>query len=251
VRLGSLGFIFEISVLINGRSTGGASLPVWDDRGRPFPLGYTESLCCNDAPFKVIGFMLEDHPARPKAQMRNLIYAINVTLDGCFDHTKVMADEDLLEYHTHHLRDVDLLVFGRKTYQLMVPYWPDIAKSQSGTKAENEFARGFDSINKIVFSQSLESVEGNTRIVRSNLRDEILKLKQERGKNILTGGVAIPSQLIELDLVDEYYFVVNPIIAGEGRRLLEGVNLPEKLQLKLVESRILKSGCVALRYFKQ
>jgi dihydrofolate reductase len=194
--------------------------------------------------------MFEDHPARPEAQMRNLIYAINVTLDGCFDHTKVIAGEELLEYHTHLLRDADLLVFGRKTYQLMVPYWPDIAKSQSGTKAENEFARTFDSINKIVFSRSLESVEGNTKIVRSNLRDEILKLKQERGKNILTGGVSIPSQLIELGLVDEYYFVVNPIIAGEGRRLLEGVSLPEKFQLKLVDSKILKSGCVALHYLK-
>jgi dihydrofolate reductase len=98
----------------------------------------------------------------------------------------------------------------------------------------------------------LDSVEDrNTRIVRSNLRDEILKLKQEQGKNILVGGVDIPSQLIELGLVDEYRFVVGPIIAGDGRRLLEGVSLPEKLQLKLVESKIFKSGRVALRYLKQ
>jgi dihydrofolate reductase len=149
------------------------------------------------------------------------------------------------------LRDVDLLVYGRKTYQLMVPYWPDIAKNHSGTKAENEFAGTFDSMNKIVFSQSLDSAEGNTRIVRANLQDEILKLKQEQGKNILAGGVAIPSQLIELGLVDEYHFVVQPIIAGEGRRLLEGVPLRERLQLKLVESKTFKSGCVALRYLKQ
>jgi dihydrofolate reductase len=198
----------------------------------------------------VIGFMFEDHAAQSEAKMRNVIYAINVTLDGCFDHTKVIADEELLEHYSLLLRDADLLVYGRKTYQLMVPYWPDIAKSHSETKAENEFADTFDSINKIVFSQSLEGVEGNTRIVRTNLRDEILKLKREPGKNILTGGVAIPSQLIELGLVDEFRFVVQPIIAGEGRRLLEGVSLPEKLQLKLVESKILKSGCVALRYLK-
>lgn len=89
------------------------------------------------------------------------------------------------------------------------------------------------------------------RIVRTNLRDEILKLKQERGKNILVGGVSLPSQLIELGLVDEYRFVVSPIIAGEGRRLLEGISLPEKLQLKLVESKVFKSGGVALRYLKQ
>ena len=184
--------------------------------------------------------------------MRNVIYAINITLDGCCDHTKFKPDEDTFEYFTHLLRDVDLLVYGRKTYQLMVPYWPDIAKSQSETKADIEFAQIFVSKKKVVFSRSLASAEdGNTRIVRTNLHDEILKLKQEPGKDILVGGVDIPSQLIEFGLVDEYRFVVMPTIVGEGRRLMEGVSLPEKLQLKLVESKPFKSGCVALRYLKQ
>ena len=107
-------------------------------------------------------------------------------------------------------------------------------------------------MNKIVFSRSLDSAEDrNTRIVRTDLHDEILKLKQEQGKGILVGGVDIPSQLIELGLVDEYRFVVQPVIAGEGRRLLEGISLQEKLQLKLVESKIFKSAGVALRYLKQ
>jgi dihydrofolate reductase len=185
--------------------------------------------------------------------MRKLIYAINITLDGCCDHIPTHADDELLEHYTRLLRDdAGLLVYGRKTYQLMVPYWPDAAKDPSSTKADKEFAQAFDSLNKIVFSRSLASAEDkNTRIVRSNLRDEILKLKQEQGKNILTGGVNIPSQLTELGLIDEYHFVVQPIVAGEGRRLLEGVSLPEKLQLKLVESKVFKSGCVALRYLKQ
>jgi dihydrofolate reductase len=184
--------------------------------------------------------------------MRNVIYAINITLDGCCDHTKMIGDEETHEYFTRLLRDVDLLVFGRKTYQLMVPFWPDVAKNHSMTKAENEFADTFDSINRIVFSQSLDTAEGTrTRIVRSKLQDEILKLKRDQGKSILTGGVSIPSQLIELGLVDEYHFVVQPIVAGEGRRLLEGVNLQERLQLKLVESKVFKSGCVALHYLRQ
>jgi len=183
--------------------------------------------------------------------MRNVVFAINITLDGCCDHTKFNPDEEVLEHYTHLIRDVDLFVYGRKTYQLMVPYWPDVAKSQSGTKADIEFAQAFVSKKKVVFSRSLASAEdGNTRIVRTNLHDEILKLKQEPGKDILVGGVDIPSQLIELGLVDEYRFVVGPIVAGEGRRL-EGARLREKLQLKLVESKILKSGCVALRYLKQ
>ena len=184
--------------------------------------------------------------------MRKLIFAINTTLDGCVDHTKQHADEETHKYFTHLLREADLLAYGRKTYQLMIPFWPEVAKNQSMSQASNEFAQTFDSLNKIVFSRSLVSAEDrNTRIVHANLHDEILKLKQEQGKNILVGGVDIPSQLIELGLIDEYRFVVGPIVAGEGRRLLEGVSLPEKLQLKLVDSKIFESGCVALRYLKK
>ena len=183
--------------------------------------------------------------------MRKLVFAINITIDGCCDHAKLGGNEEVHEYHTNLLRDVDLLVFGRKTYQLMVPFWPDVAKNHSGqTKAMNEFAQAFDSVNNIVvFSQSLEKAEGKkTRIVRTNLQNEILKLKQEQGKNILTGGVNIPSQLIELGLVDEYHVVIQPLVVGEGTRLLEGISLEEKLNL--VESKIFPSGCVALRYLK-
>ncbi len=186
--------------------------------------------------------------------MRNVIFAINVTLDGCCDHTKFNPDEDTFEYVTRLVRDADTFLYGRKTYQLMVPYWPDVAKDPAEqTNPDYEFAQAFDAVNKIiVFSRSLDSPEGEkTRIVRTNLHDETLKLKQEQGKNILTGGVTIPSQLAELGLIDEYHFMLHPIVSGEGRRLFEGINLQEKLRLKLVESKNFKSGCVALRYVKQ
>jgi dihydrofolate reductase len=184
--------------------------------------------------------------------MRNLIYAINVTLDGCCDHTKLTGTEEILQHYTQLLQEVDLFVYGRKTYQLMVPYWPSVAKDPSENKASIEYGQAFSSKGMVVFSRSLENAEDKTtRIVHGNLREEILKLKQESGKPILAGGVDIPSQLIELGLVDEYRIVVLPILAGEGRRLMEGVRLPEKLQLKLVESKTLKSGSVALRYVKQ
>jgi dihydrofolate reductase len=184
--------------------------------------------------------------------MRNVVYAINLSLDGCCDHTKAMVDEELFDFYIQLVRDADLLVYGRKTYQLMVPYWQDVANNPSETKADIEFGKTFVSKKKIVFSRTLESAEDkNARIVRTNLRDEILKLKQEPGKYILVGGVDIPSQLIELGLVDEYRFVVGPIIAGDGRRLMEGVSLPKQLQLKLVESKVYKSGSVALHYLKQ
>ena len=176
--------------------------------------------------------------------MRNVVFAINTTLDGCCDHTKFFPDEETMEYFTNLTRDADTFLYGRKTYELMVPYWPDVAKNPAGQndrKEDIEFAQAFDAVDKIiVFSQSLDSPEGKkTRIVRTGLHDEVLKLKEEQGKNILTGGVNIPSQLAELGLIDEYHFVVYPIVIGEGRRLFEGINLQEKLQLKLLSQRFL------------
>jgi len=184
--------------------------------------------------------------------MRNLIYAINVSIDGCCDHTKMIPDEELFDHYIQLLRDTGLIVYGRKTYQLMVPYWPDAAKDPSSSKADREFGQTFDSIDKVVFSHSLNRAESqNTKIIRTNLRDEILKLKQEPGKDILVGGVDLPSQLTELGLVDEYQIAVHPVVVGAGKRLMEGANLPKSLNWKLVESKSFPSGSVALRYVKQ
>ncbi len=182
--------------------------------------------------------------------MRNLVYAINLTADGCCDHTKVNGSEEILNYFTDLMRDYDLFVYGRITFQLMVPYWPDVAANHTGpTNPANEFAKAFDSVDKLVFSHSLDKVEDKkSRIACTNLRDEILRVKQEQGKKIMVGGADLPGQLIELGLVDEFYFVVHPIIAGEGRRLFTGVNLVESLQLRLADTKTLKSGCVALHY---
>jgi dihydrofolate reductase len=183
--------------------------------------------------------------------MRKLIYGINLTLDGCCDHTKGVADSETHEYWTDFLRLGDLLVYGRKTYELMVPFWPEVAKTQSMDQASNDFARVFDSLDRVVFSRTLAQPEDRkTRIVHADLRDEILRLKQEPGTNILTGGVNLPSQLVELDLIDEYRIVVGSVIAGAGRRLFDDVNLAESARLKLVETRTFKSGCVALHYLR-
>lgn len=186
--------------------------------------------------------------------MRNVIYAINTTLDGCCDHTKFIPSEETMGYFMQLVRDTGTFLYGRTTYQLMVPYWPDVAKKPQGDRqADVEFARAFDAVEDIVvFSHSLHTPEAEkTKIVRTDLRQEIIKLKHEKGKNILTGGVSIPSQLAELGLIDEYHFVVHPIIIGEGRRLFDGISLQEKLQLKLVGSTVFNSGVVALRYLKQ
>lgn len=183
--------------------------------------------------------------------MRKLIYGINLTLDGCCDHTKGVGDEEVHDFYTQLLLEADTFVYGRKTYQLMVPFWPEIARDNSGEdKAMNDFAHAFAKVKKIVvFSRSLKNLEEkNAVIAASDIRAEIIKLKHQEGKNILTGGVDLPSQLIQLGLIDEFLFVIQPVLVGEGRRLLDNIMLQEKLQL--VETKIFKSGSVALRYMK-
>ncbi|RZK41063.1 MAG: dihydrofolate reductase [Pedobacter sp.] len=185
--------------------------------------------------------------------MRKLIFGINITLDGCCDHMKAKGYEDVHEYFGELMTEVDTLVYGRKTYDLMVPFWPDIARNHVGPETSmSKFAKAFDKIEKIVvFSQTMGPVDNSkTLVLNGDLNDEILRLKKEDGGDMLLGGVDVPSQLITLDLIDEYCFVVQPILAGEGRRLLDGINPFEQLELNLVSSRIFSSGCVALRYIK-
>jgi dihydrofolate reductase len=183
--------------------------------------------------------------------MGKLIYAINVSIDGCFGHTKMLPSEEVHKFFGQLIRDADLLVYGRVTYELMVPFWPDIAKSHSMSKTSNDFADAFDAVEKVVFSKSLERVDDKkSRIVRGDLKDQIIKLKKEKSGNILVGRVDLPSQLIALGLVDEFLFVVHPVIAGGGRRLMEGFPLPGGKALTLVDTIVLSSGHVALRYVK-
>src|SRR5579862_48668 len=131
--------------------------------------------------------------------MRNVIFAINITVDGCCDHTKVVPDEEVLEYFTGLTREAGLQVFGRKTYELMVPYWPDVLKAQSATKADKDFAQAFVSLKKVVFSRSLDSVEDkNTRSASTNLRGGMFGLRQQLARDILVGAVESPSRLRRL-----------------------------------------------------
>jgi len=183
--------------------------------------------------------------------MRRVVFAINITADGYCNHTDMIADDALHEYFTRLLRNGNLILFGRVTYQLMVPYWPDVAKNQSENEATNEFARVFDSLDKVVFSTTLQQVEGkNTRIVRANLAEEVLALKQQPGKDICIGSLSLASQLSERGLIDEYRFVVHPVVAGKGPRLFETVKPQETFQLDLIGLETFQSGVVALHYRK-
>ncbi len=185
--------------------------------------------------------------------MRKLIYGINITLDGCCDHTKGEGNEEIHEYFASLMRQAGVLLYGRKTYELMVPFWPDMARDRSATtQAMNDFAQAFDAVDKIVvFSRTMDkAAHAKTEIVNNDLETEVRKLKQQAGKDILLGGVDLASQVMKLDLIDEYHFVVQPFIVGAGRRLMEEVSMAEKLRLKLADTKVFHSGSVALRYVR-
>ena len=184
--------------------------------------------------------------------MRNAVFAINMTVDGYFGHEDMIADEELHEFFTGLLRNADIELFGRKTYQLMFPYWHIVAENQSETKATNEFAQTIDAINKVVFSKTLKSVESkNTTISRAKVEEELQKLKGQPGKDISIGSLRIAAHLTQLGMIDEYHFVVHPVVAGKGPRLFEADGLKERLRLKLVGSKKFSSGAIALHYKKQ
>lgn len=183
--------------------------------------------------------------------MRRVVFAINITADGYCGHTDMIADDEMHDYFTGVLRAASLLLFGRITYQLMVPFWPDVARNQSETKSINEYARVFDSLDKVVFSTTLKPAgESNTRIVSSGIAEEVLALKRQPGKDICVSGLSIASQLSERGLIDEYRFVVHPVVAGKGPRLFEAVKLQDSLSLDLIGSETFHSGVVALHYKK-
>jgi dihydrofolate reductase len=181
--------------------------------------------------------------------MRKVVFGINMTADGFCSHTDGIADEELHEYFTALLRNADILLSGRITYELMVPFWPDLVKNPSGEQAMDEFARVYDSLEKIVVSTTLKQVEDkHTRIVRGNIAEEVLALKKLPGRDIAIGSLSIASQLSQHDLIDEYHFVIHPIVAGKGPRMFSAAKLQDSLRLILVGSKTFQSGVVALHY---
>lgn len=183
--------------------------------------------------------------------MRTVTFGINISIDGYCDHTIGNPSEELMDYFTGMMDDVDLLFFGRVMYQLMFPYWADVANDKAGTASEIRFAERFTAIDKVVLSRSLNSIEGNTRIISGNAAEELLKLKQQPGKKISVDSVSLLPELVAADLIDEFYLVIHPVLAGKGRRLLDAGSLPDKLDLKLIDTTVFKSGCVAHHYLRQ
>jgi dihydrofolate reductase len=178
--------------------------------------------------------------------MRPLRYSINVTLDGCCDHRVMIPDEDLHRNAAENIDRADALLFGRVTYELMEEGWRRPVPAGTRPDWMEPFARTIDAKKKYVVSSTLTRVDWNAELVRGNLREAVLRLKQEPGQGILVGGVTLPLALAELGLIDEYELVVHPRIVGHGPTLFAG--LSKMIDLKLVSRRELRSGAVAMRY---
>jgi dihydrofolate reductase len=180
--------------------------------------------------------------------MRKVSFAINISVDGYCDHTIGEPSEELMEYFADMMDDVDLLFYGRVMYQLMFPYWADVASARSGSPAEIRFAERLVSIDKIVVSRTLESVGSNTTIICNNPVEELGKLKQQKGKTISVDTLSMLPELLVSNLIDEFYIVVHPVIAGKGRHLFPSESLQKGYKLQLIETRTFENGCVALTY---
>jgi dihydrofolate reductase len=179
--------------------------------------------------------------------MRKLIAAINMTLDGFCDHTAVIPDDELHLHYNELLSNAGTILFGRITYQLMESSWPAIVKNPTGNKPEDEFAVIIDNISKIVFSRTLKNVDWkNTKLKKDVIKEEILELKQQTGKNILVGSPSLIVALTQLDLIDEYQLDIQPIVLGNGLRLFK--NIKDRINLKLLKTKEFGSGAITLYY---
>lgn len=182
--------------------------------------------------------------------MRPLRYSINVTLDGCVHHEAGLPpDDESMRYWTAEMQRADALLFGRVAYQMMESAWRRPAGGawpdwMAGWQIP--FADTIDAAKKYVVSSTLDEVDWNAELVRGDLADAVQRLKQQPGAGLWVGGVRLPVALVDLGLVDEFEFLVQPVVAGHGPTLLAG--LRERIQLELVERRELRSGAVALRY---
>ena len=182
--------------------------------------------------------------------MRPLRYSINVTLDGCCHHEAGLPpDDESMRYWTEAMARADALIFGRVTYEMMESAW---RRPVTGTwpdwmgESEIPFAETIDQAKKYVVSSTLSDVDWNAELLQGDLGQSVQRLKEESGGGLFVGGVTLPLALADLGLIDEYEFLVQPVLAGHGPTLLAG--LRERIELELVDRHEFRSGAVAVRF---
>jgi dihydrofolate reductase len=182
--------------------------------------------------------------------MRKLIYSIGVSLDGFIagpdgEIDWSAPDEELHRFHNQQTRELGAHLCGRRLYEEMV-YWETADENPSAAEHELEFARIWKSLPKVVFSTTLEKVEGNARLARADVAEEVAELKEQPGKDLAVGGAGLASTAMKLDLIDEYRLFFSPVVLGGGTPYFP--TLDERIDLELVETRTFGSRVVYVRY---
>lgn len=173
---------------------------------------------------------------------------MNMTLDGICDHTVMTADDEIHRHYCDLLRNTDTIVYGRVTYQLMESYWPTIVENPTEDKVSNEFAVLLNDIEKIVFSNTLQSVNWkNAQLAKAGIQDVFTALKQQSGGDIAVGSPGLISSTLNLGLVDELQICVQPIIEGKGHDLFRDIK--SRIDMKLERTKLLSdSGSMVFYY---
>jgi dihydrofolate reductase len=182
--------------------------------------------------------------------MPKLIYSFGVSLDGFIaDPTGNIdwsaPDEELHRFHNEQARELGAQLYGRRLYEVM-RFWETAEEDPSLPEHELEFARIWKDTPKIVFSKTLEKVEGNARLVPDGAAEEVARLKEQPGKDLAVGGAGLASTFMKLGLIDEYRLFVNPVVLGGGTPFFPA--LDERINLELVETRTFGSRVVYVRY---
>jgi len=182
--------------------------------------------------------------------MRKLIYSMGVSLDGFIagpdgEIDWTAPDEELHRFHNQQAQELDAHFCGRRLYEEMV-YWETAEETPSASEYELEFARIWQALPKIVFSTTLEKVEGNARLASGGPVEEVSRLKEGSGKDLAVGGAGLAAAAMELGLVDEFRLFVSPVVLGGGTPFFP--NLKERIGLELIETKTFGSRVVYVRY---
>jgi dihydrofolate reductase len=184
--------------------------------------------------------------------MRNVIYSLTVSLDGFIADPDgeidwSAPDEELHRFHNEQTRELGAHFCGRRLYETMV-YWETADQNPSASDYVLEFARIWQDLPKVVFSTTLEKVEGKARLATDGVVEEVARLREQPGKDLGVGGAGLAATFIELGLVDEFRLFVSPVVLGGGTPYFPA--LTKRIGLELVETRTFGSRVVYLRYLR-
>ncbi len=183
--------------------------------------------------------------------MRKVIYALSQSLDGFIETADGSLDwssvDEEIHRHFNALEDsIDIQLYGRRLYETMVSYWPTADQDPTLPDYELEYARIWNSKERIVFSNTLTEVSYNSRLFSGDITTEITKLKQQPGKDMVVGGATLAATFMRLGLIDEYRVYIHPIILGGGKPMF--APLDKRIGLQLVETHTFSNGIVLLKY---